>query len=115
MRGGWGYAASLPPLYNRGAGGAFRDELRYADTRAGKLGNLRELYLRNNRLRELPSSLGKLKELRRIDLRGNPLKRLPEEMRELRRLEKIGLRWVSTLEETDWLGELEARGCLVYR
>lgn len=81
----------------------------------GKLSRLRELHLRNNQLISLPRSVGRLRELRQLDLRGNPLRELPRELASLPRLEKLDLRWVNTLPGVDWLGQLEAHGCLVYR
>ena len=36
-------------------------------------------------------------------------------MRDLPRLEKLDLRWVDPLTAPEWLKDLEARGCLVYR
>ena len=33
----------------------------------------------------------------------------------LPRLEKLDLRWVNTLPRLEWMEQLEARGCLVYR
>jgi Leucine-rich repeat (LRR) protein len=81
----------------------------------GKLWQLRELHLRNNRLTGLPEGIGELKHLRQLDLRGNPLVSLPEALLRLPRLEKLDLRWVTGLEEPMWLGVLEGRGCLVYR
>jgi Leucine-rich repeat (LRR) protein len=80
----------------------------------GQLTRLRELHLRNNRLSTLPAWMGEMLELRQIDLRGNPLQSLPEAMATLPRLEKIDLRWVTTLTAPGWIGDLEARGCLVY-
>jgi hypothetical protein len=50
-----------------------------------------------------------------MDLRGNPLTQLPESIAKLPRLDKLDLRWVNTLEWPAWIGELEARGCVVYR
>jgi len=81
----------------------------------GKLGRLRELHLRNNKLSSLPGEIGLLRELRLLDLRGNPLADLPGEIAGLPRLEKLDLRWVSGLVEPAWLGDLEARGCVIYR
>jgi Leucine-rich repeat (LRR) protein len=75
---------------------------------------LRELHLRDNRLRSLPSSIGDLAELRQIDLRGNPLEHLPEEVLSLPRLEKLDLRWVKDFPLPSWTGTLESRGCVVY-
>jgi Leucine-rich repeat (LRR) protein len=81
----------------------------------GKLGRLRELHLRNNRLSSLPGEIGLLPELRLLDLRGNPIAGLPKEIAGLPKLEKLDLRWVTTLDEPAWFGDLEARGCVVYR
>jgi hypothetical protein len=36
-------------------------------------------------------------------------------MAALPRLEKLDLRWVTTLDSPPWFGQLEARGCLIYR
>jgi len=80
----------------------------------GDLRDLRELHLRNNRLRSLPDSIGRLKELRQIDLRGNPIVRLPEALLGLPRLDKVDLRWVSTLEDGGLVERLRGRGCVVY-
>jgi hypothetical protein len=71
--------------------------------------------LRNNRITELPESIGGMGELRQIDLRGDPLERLPDSIASLPRLEKLDLRWVDSLEFPNWLEDLEARGCVVYR
>lgn len=97
-------------------------ELRITDNRIetlpesiADLRSLRELHLRNNRLSTLPESIGNLSELRQLDLRGNPLTSLPDSVANLTRLEKLDLRWVSSLTYTDWMDDLEARGCLVYR
>jgi len=81
----------------------------------GRLSRLRELHLRNNKLASLPESVGELRELRQIDLRGNPLTGLPVSIAGLPRLDKLDLRWVDTLPILPWIGELEARGCAVYR
>jgi hypothetical protein len=70
--------------------------------------------MRNNLLTSLPESIGGLKELRHIDLRGNPLTHLPSSIAVLPQLDKLDLRWVS-MPVPEWLPNLEARGCLVYR
>jgi Leucine-rich repeat (LRR) protein len=80
----------------------------------GRLTRLRELHLRNNQLTSLPESIGTLPDLRQIDLRGNPLTHLPAAIAALPRLEKLDLRWTS-LPPPEWLANLEARGCVVYR
>lgn len=81
----------------------------------GRLSRLRELHLRNNKLTSLPESMSELDELRQIDLRGNPLTHLHATIAGLPRLEKLDLRWVNTLPLPDWIADLEARGCAVYR
>jgi hypothetical protein len=73
------------------------------------------LHLRDNKLVSLPESMAAMKELRQIDLRGNPLEHLPDAIADLPRLEKLDLRWVTTLQPPAWIGEMEARGCVVYR
>ena len=80
-----------------------------------RLRSLRELHLRNNLLTSLPASLSQLPELRLIDLRGNPIESLPGTLLSMPKLEKLDLRWVSSLEPTPWLTDLERRGCTVYR
>jgi len=40
---------------------------------------------------------------------------LPDTLAALPRLEKLDLRWVTTLPPLVWVGDLEARGCVVYR
>jgi len=81
----------------------------------GHLSHLRELHLRDNRLKSLPEAIGSMRELRQIDLRGNPLVELPPALVELPRLEKLDVRWVATLSPPAWFADLEQRGCLVYR
>jgi hypothetical protein len=81
----------------------------------GQLASLRELHLRNNRLTTLPESVEMLPELRQIDLRGNPVTHLPAAITSLPKLDKLDLRWVTTLRSMEWLAQLEARGCVVYR
>jgi Leucine-rich repeat (LRR) protein len=81
----------------------------------GSLSRLRELHIRNNRLTSLPESISALQELRQIDLRGNPLINLPRSIAALPRLDKLDLRWVDSLVPPQWIFELEARGCAVYR
>jgi Leucine-rich repeat (LRR) protein len=76
---------------------------------------LRELHLRNTRLRRLPEAIAGLLDLRQIDLRGTPLEYLPPAVARLPRLEKLDLRWVNTLEPPGWFSDLEARGCVIYR
>jgi len=80
----------------------------------GRLTNLRELHLRNNRLVTLPESIGGLTSLRQLDLRGNPLTSLPAALFALPRLEKLDLRWVTSLSMPGELAQLEERGCIVY-
>jgi Leucine-rich repeat (LRR) protein len=71
--------------------------------------------LRNTKIEYLPDAIAGLLRLRQIDLRGTPLKHLPPALAALPLLEKVDLRWVDTLEPSDWLADLEARGCVVYR
>lgn len=80
-----------------------------------RLSRLRELHLRNNALKTLLDSIASLHELRVIDLRGNPLTTLPKSLATLPRLEKLDLRWTANLSLPEWIGDLETRGCLVYR
>lgn len=97
-------------------------ELRACDNRltllpdsVTRLSHLRELHLRNNALKTLPDSIAALHELRVIDLRGNPLTTLPHSLATMPRLEKLDLRWTANLSLPEWIGDLEDRGCLVYR
>ena len=57
--------------------------------------------------------MGALQELRQLDLSGNPL--IADTLAALPRLKKLDLRWVTTLPPLIWVGDLEARGCVVYR
>jgi Leucine-rich repeat (LRR) protein len=80
----------------------------------GRLARQRELHLRDNRLASLPESIGRLQELRRIHLRGSRLMHLHAAIASLPRLEELDLRWVG-ISPPDWIADIEARGCLVYR
>ena len=69
----------------------------------------------DNQLIQLPASISELSELCLLDLRGNPMKSLPETLLSMPKLEKLDLRWISTLEASPWLNELEQKGCSVYK
>jgi hypothetical protein len=53
--------------------------------------------------------------LRILDLRANPVANLPAAIASLPRLDKLDLRWVTRMPGPDWLADLAARGCLIYR
>ena len=78
------------------------------------LAALELLDLRNNRLVGLSAGLEQLTNLRYLDLRANQLRTVPEALSQLPNLRRLDLRWNKLTHEPAWLGELVARGCLVY-
>jgi Leucine-rich repeat (LRR) protein len=77
-----------------------------------RLTKLRYLNISENALDVLPDSICSMLGL--IDLRGNPLTHLPASIASLPRLEKLDLRWVN-MPPPEYIEDLEARGCMVYR
>ena len=80
----------------------------------GGMAQLRRFSLRNNQLTALPESIGSLRELTHLDLRANHLTVLPAVIATLPKLEKLDLRWCRLASVSAWIGELRARGCVVY-
>jgi len=79
------------------------------------LKNLRKLNLRNNQLTDLPPCVSNLHQLTELDLRDNRLTSFPvEAVSNLLHLQKLDLRWNAISSGTNWVPELESRGCIVY-
>jgi|OM-RGC.v1.020333977 Leucine-rich repeat (LRR) protein len=81
------------------------------------LKQLEILELNNNSLSFLPKELGCLKRLRILNLNINNLTKLPAEIVNLNRLELINIknnkRLELSTEQIDWLNELYRNGCTV--
>lgn len=75
---------------------------------------LRELYLRNNKIAHLPKKISQLSQLRKLDLRGNSLEKLPKSLLKLANLERLDLRWNDRLVLPKWVNQLRAKGVIVY-
>ena len=71
--------------------------LRLNDNRLKELGDLsalkelRRIYLKNNRLTQVPEGIKGLKKLTDVELSGNPVAEVPEWLTEMESLEKVSL------------------------